>query len=132
MSDRYEEPNVNTKWDSPLFKVVDRIVPVEEIKELLLGTVRRGPSMATQQLISSGANTNTIDSTLQSICASILVAIRQGDQKTTILGRILNVSRWTPTQLQRFRCDFMHINRLRPITDPDRLRALFLDYLASQ
>lgn len=143
MLDRFEEPDGNNRWDTPLFIAENgKFDQAEELWSALNDKPKKAPSLATRSHHNPSAPstpTDTIDTVVQSICEPLAKAIRSGAAVYTIKDDSANLllsfridSRVTLTWLQTVRRDFMHLNRLRPVVDQVKVRALFVDYLKSQ
>lgn len=129
---RYEEPNSQTRWDSPLVAVgPDEALPVKDIRAIIEGDARRPPSLATQAGVPSSGCTANMDRVLQDTCELLAQAIRAGDQTCLIDGKRIEVNGMTSARLQRIRRHFAHMNRLNPVDGRERLQRLFIDYLSS-
>ena len=139
---RFETPNNQNKWDSPLFGIVTERSTDQELSTLftsllpvITSTPNRPPSTAT--LTNKPTNSNSIqilDHETQSILDTIIK--HQQDQlplvKFTQTSKTLALSRpVTVATLSRVRRQFLHLNRLHPTTDPEKIRNLFIDFLAA-
>lgn len=149
LADRYEAPNEDTRWDSPLFHAYDGDVEagvVEGLRQAFSGGARESTSLATRktQPTSSPGSTQAhsiVDNVLQEICQQILQAIQLRSRFITLpydpasqqpkseSVKLELTPQWSGSFLQRLRRDFMHANRNRPIVDASACRRLFLDYL---
>lgn len=139
---RFEVPNNQNKWDSPLFGIITEDANPQELNELfesvlnvLNSTPNRPPSTAT--LTTKPVNSNSIqilDQETQSIVDTVLrhqqdqlpVVKFPGTSKTLALPRPVTVA-----TLSRVRRQFLHLNRLHPTTEVEKIRSLFIDFLAS-
>ncbi|KAH3913714.1 hypothetical protein HBI56_080000 [Parastagonospora nodorum] len=143
---RYEEPNGMTRWDSPLFIVVeeDATPPCEQIWEAMVGsdgkmkTVK--PNMATVLKPATEQNyLYELDKTTSDILAQIMTYqkdhegegggdITVPDVKTPIE---LPATPMTLPQLQRIRRQFIAMNRQHSLSKA-RVKEVFVDYLNSE
>ena len=141
---RFEMPDNQNKWDSPLFGIVTEGATESELQNLfdsvllvLQSTPNRPPSTSTLTNKPSYNNTNSLQILDSETQAIIEIVIRhQQDQlplvkfpntsKTLSLPRPVSVA-----ALSRVRRQFLHLNKLHPTTDPEKIRTLFIDFLAS-
>ena len=139
---RFEVPNNQNKWDSPLFGIVTEGVSSEELSNLfdsILNVLNSSPNRppSTSTLTTKPINSNSIqvlDHETQLIIDTILrhqqdqlpVVKFPGISKTLPLPRPVTVA-----TLSRVRRQFLHLNRLHPITEADKIKLLFIDFLAS-
>lgn len=139
---RFETPNNQNKWDSPLFGIVTERLTDQELTNLfdsllpvITASPNRPPSTATLTTKPTSSNTiQILDHETQSILETIIKA--QQDQlplvkfaqttKTLALPRPVSLA-----TLSRVRRQFLHLNRLHPTTDPEKIRNLFIDFLAA-
>ena len=130
---RFEEPNNQTRWDSPLFDVSEGCQPDwEGLLSCILGQTARPPSMATAIKTSfSGDLVRLLDQTTQEMVEKIMAQIRQMGVPTSIRFGDLSILIKRPilgSDLQRLRRQFIHMNRLYH-SDPDNIEPLFAQYL---
>lgn len=141
---RFEMPNNQNKWDSPLFGIVTEGASQQELFELfesllpvLTASPNRPPSTATltsKPSLNSSNSIQVLDQETQQILDTILKF--QQDQlplvkfpnttKTLALPRPVSVA-----TLSRVRRQFLHLNRLHPTVEPEKIRNLFIDFLAA-
>lgn len=137
---RYEEPNNDTRWDSPLFTLVSDYekeeLPINEIWDALVLKRPPPPNAATLIKPTSG---NSFLQELDKQTQSVLTKIIQHQQLMSIGGEVLidrdaqlliempAVSVST-AQLQRIRRTYVALNRMRSV-DIDRITPLFVDYI---
>jgi protein KTI12 len=139
---RFEAPNNQTKWDSPLFGIVTEGSTDQELSNLfhsllpvITSSPNRPPSTATLTTKPTSSNSiQILDHETQAIIDTIIK--HQQDQlplvkfsqtaKTLALPRPVSVA-----TLSRVRRQFLHLNRLHPTTDPEKIRSLFIDFLAA-
>ncbi|ODV69254.1 chromatin associated protein KTI12 [Hyphopichia burtonii NRRL Y-1933] len=137
---RYEEPNNDTRWDSPLFTVVSdyeqESLPINEIWNALVLKRAPPPNAATLVKPTSGNNyLQELDKQTQSVVSKIV----QHQQLTSIGGQVLidkdeklfvemPLTSVSIAQLQRIRRTFISLNRMRSV-DVDRILPIFVEYL---
>ncbi|KAG9194117.1 hypothetical protein G6011_04152 [Alternaria panax] len=143
---RYEEPNGMTRWDSPLFIVVeeDEKPPCDQIWDAMVGsdgkmkTVK--PNLATVLKPATEQNyLYELDKTTSDILAQIM--LYQKDHPGEGGGEIavahvekaieLPASPMTLPQLQRIRRQFITMNRQHSLSKA-RLKEVFVDYLNAE
>ncbi|KAF2710206.1 chromatin associated protein KTI12 [Pleomassaria siparia CBS 279.74] len=140
---RYEEPNGMTRWDSPLFTVLDEdeTPPFEKIWEVLVGSDGKTkvvrPNQATVLKPATEQNyLYELDKTTSDILAQIMTY--QKDHEGEGGGEItvqdvekpleLPATPATLPQLQRIRRQFITMNRQHSFSK-SRMREVFVDYL---
>lgn len=139
---RFETPNNQNKWDSPLFGIVTEGASSQELSDLfdsVLNVVNSTPNRppSTSTLTTKPISSNSIqvlDHETQSLVEIVLrhqqdqlpLVKFPGTPKTLALPRPVTVA-----TLSRVRRQFLHLNRLHPITDPEKIKPLFIDFLAS-
>lgn len=143
---RFETPNNQNKWDSPLFGVVTEGASPQELTGLfdsLLATLTASPNRppSTATLTTKPSSTANSSASIQIVdheTQQILDAVLKSQQDQLPLVRFINSSKTlalprpvTLATLSRVRRQFLHLNRLHPTSDPEKIRALFIDFLAS-
>ncbi|ODV94088.1 hypothetical protein PACTADRAFT_50977 [Pachysolen tannophilus NRRL Y-2460] len=133
---RYEEPDGNNRWDSPLFNIAydDTELPFTEIwGSLILSKVLK-PNNAT--VLKPATEANFLQK-LEKITSEVINKIIQHQQLQSIGGDVLieeglyvelppkSVSL---AQLQRIRRTYIGLNRMRTV-DNDRIGPLFVQFL---
>ncbi|KAH7092002.1 chromatin associated protein KTI12 [Paraphoma chrysanthemicola] len=143
---RYEEPNGMTRWDSPLFIVVeeDATPPGDQMWEALVGSDGKmkvvKPNMATVLKPATEQNyLYELDKTTSDILAQILTY--QKDHPGEGGGEItvqhvekpieLPATPMTLPQLQRIRRQFITMNRQHSLSKA-RVKEVFVDYLNAE
>lgn len=143
---RYEEPNGMSRWDSPLFTVLDEdeTPPFEKIWEAIVGSDGKAkvvrPNQATVLKPATEQNyLYELDKTTSDVLSQILVW--QKDHVGEEGGEIsipdvekpieLPASPMTLPQLQRIRRQFITLNRQHSLSK-SRIKDLFVDYLNDQ
>ncbi|SGZ57959.1 CIC11C00000003221 [Sungouiella intermedia] len=137
---RFEEPNADSRWDSPLFTLVSDYdqekLPVEEIWDAIVLKRAPPPNAATLVKPTSGNNyLQELDKKTQDVISKVIqhqqlnsvggdVVVDAG-QKLTVHMPANSVS---IAQLQRIRRTFVSLNRMRSI-DINRITAVFVDYM---
>lgn len=135
---RYEEPNSDTRWDSPLFTVVSdyekETLPIDEIWDALVLKRPPPPNAATLVKPTSGNNyLQELDRHTQEVLTKIVqhqqlagagqVVVNAKDKLFVDLDQEVSIA-----QLQRIRRTFVSLNRMRNI-DVDRIQAVFVEYV---
>lgn len=143
---RFEEPNGMSRWDSPLFTVLDEdeTPPLEQIWETLVGSDGKvkvvRSNLATVLKPATEQNyLYELDKTTSDVLSQILTW--QKDHSGEGGGEItisevekpieLPASPMTLPQLQRIRRQFITLNRQHSLSK-DRIKHLFVDYLNDQ
>lgn len=137
---RYEEPNNDSRWDSPLFTLVSDYeqeeLPINEIWDALVLKRPPPPNAATLIKPTSG---NDFLQELDKQTLAVLTKIIQHQQLASIGGEVL-IDREqqlviqmpavavSTAQLQRIRRSYIALNRMRSV-DMDRITPLFVDYV---
>ncbi|OCL04293.1 chromatin associated protein KTI12 [Glonium stellatum] len=143
---RYEEPNGMTRWDSPLFTVLDQdeTPPFENIWEAIVGSDGKAkivrPNQATVLKPATEQNyLYELDKTTSDVLSHILVWQKDhvGEEGGEVLipGAEKHIelpgSPMTLPQLQRIRRQFITMNRQHSLSK-SRIKGLFVDYLNDQ
>ncbi|RAR00942.1 chromatin associated protein kti12 [Stemphylium lycopersici] len=143
---RYEEPNGMTRWDSPLFIVVeeDETPPCDQIWDAMVGsdgkmkTVR--PNLATVLKPATEQNyLYELDKTTSDILAQIMVYQKdhagEGGGEITVADVEkpieLPATPMTLPQLQRIRRQFITLNRQHSFSKA-RIKEVFVEYLNAE
>ncbi|KAK6199165.1 chromatin associated protein KTI12 [Scheffersomyces amazonensis] len=137
---RYEEPNGDSRWDSPLFTIVsddeNEKLPIDEIWDALVLKRPPPPNAATLVKPTSGNNfLQELDKQTQQVLSKIL----QHQQLSSIGGRAIidkdqnlyvdmPAVAVTTGQLQRMRRTYISLNRMRSV-DISRITPLFVEYI---
>ncbi|KAF7583939.1 Chromatin associated protein KTI12 family protein [Clavispora lusitaniae] len=137
---RYEEPNADTRWDSPLFSVVSdydkETLPIDEIWDALVLKRPPPPNAATLVKPTSGNDyLQELDKKTQEVISKIIQhqqissvgghAVIEADQNLVVEMPSHTVS---IAQLQRMKRTFVGLNRMRSV-DIDRITAMFVGYI---
>lgn len=148
---RFEPPNNQNKWDSPLFGIVtedaseaDFITLFQSLLPILNSTPNRPPSTATltnkpsnssSSFSSSPSNSiQILDHETQAILDIILKAQLDNLPSASFPNSSKTLSITRPVSLatlSRIRRQFLHMNRLHPVLEPEKIRSLFIDFLAA-
>ncbi|KAF2643928.1 RNA polymerase II elongator complex subunit [Massarina eburnea CBS 473.64] len=143
---RYEEPNGMTRWDSPLFTVLDEdeTPPCDQIWEALVGSDGKAkvvrPNQATVLKPATEQNyLYELDKTTSDIIAQITTYQKdhpgEGGGEVTVSEATTSISLpampMTLPQLQRIRRQFITLNRQHNFSK-SRIKEVFIDYLNSQ
>lgn len=139
---RYEEPNQDLKWDSPLFTIISddpsETLPLDEIWDALVLKRPPPPNAATLVKATSG------NDFLQELDKQTLVIINRIIQHQQIISQggdvlidqekklaiSMPLEPVSTAQLQRIRRTYISLNRMRTI-DIDRITPMFVEYLNS-
>lgn len=137
---RYEEPNADSRWDSPLFTVVSdyekESLPINEMWDALVLKRPPPPNAATLVKPTLGNNyLQDLDKRTQDVISKII----QHQQLSAVGGEVIidakeKLSIEMPStsvsiaQLQRMRRTFISLNRMRSV-DADRITPMFVDYI---
>ncbi|KAI3403793.1 KTI12 [Candida oxycetoniae] len=132
---RYEEPNRDAKWDSPLFEVTHMegdLLPMDEIWNALVLKKAPVPNAATTiQSTSDNSFLQELDRRTHEVISTVL------QQQQLTGGRVqidkdlivtIPMGTASTAQLQRIRRSFISLNRMRTI-ERDRIIPFFVDYL---
>lgn len=140
LSMRYEEPNSDSRWDSPLFTIIadydKEQLPIDEIWDCLVLKRPPPPNAATLVKPTSG---NDFLQELDKQTLAVIGKIVQHQQLSSIGGEALidkekNLYVEMPAttvsiaQLQRIRRTYISLNRMRSV-DVDRITPLFVEYV---
>ncbi|KAF2278794.1 chromatin associated protein KTI12 [Westerdykella ornata] len=143
---RYEEPNGMTRWDSPLFTVLDedKTPPIDQIWDAMIGSDGKAkvvrPNQATVLKPATEQNyLYELDKTTSDILAQIMTYQKdhpgEGGGEITVSGVDkpieLPATPMTLPQLQRIRRQFITLNRQHNFSKA-RLKEIFVDYLNDQ
>ncbi|KAK6461374.1 chromatin associated protein KTI12 [Scheffersomyces coipomensis] len=137
---RYEEPNGDSRWDSPLFTIIadseEETLPIEEIWDALV--LKRPPPPNAATLIKSTSGNDFLQE-LDKQTQEVLSKILQHQQLSSIGGRAIidkNQGLYvdmpaisvSTAQLQRMRRTYISLNRMRSVDIP-RITPLFVEYI---
>ncbi|CAK9436266.1 uncharacterized protein LODBEIA_P08240 [Lodderomyces beijingensis] len=132
---RYEEPNSDTKWDSPLFEIVSHVdeetLPADEIWNALVLKKAPTPNAATTiQATSSNSFLQELDKRTHEVITTVLQQQQLTVGRVQIGDYIITIPTGTVStaQMQRIRRSFINLNRMRTI-EKDRIVPLFVAYL---
>lgn len=140
LSMRCEEPNNDTRWDSPLFTIMSdydkETLPIDEIWDCLVLKRPPPPNAATLVKPTSG---NDFLQELDKQTLAVIGKIVQHQQLMSIGGEALidkekklfiemPATSVSIAQLQRIRRSYISLNRMRSV-DVDRITPLFVEYV---
>lgn len=133
---RYEEPNGDTRWDSPLFTMVPsekEELPIDDMWDCVVLKKVAPPNAATLVKPTSGNNfLQELDRKTQAVVSAIV----QHQQIASVGGSVkiegatidMPAHAVSTAQLQRIRRTFVSLNRMRSV-DIDRITSLFVEYI---
>ncbi|XP_076459893.1 protein KTI12 homolog [Babylonia areolata] len=133
---RFEPPNPNNRWDSPLFVLqTGDTLPAEDICAALFDRKAPKPNQSTQsQPLSSTNFLYELDKVTKDIVSLILDAQKTGTpgdiisipntKEKVVLKRVLTLS-----ELQRHKRQFITYTKLHPVDSTAHLSGLFVQYL---
>lgn len=139
---RYEEPNPDSKWDSPLFTLIssddDETLPIDAIWDAIVLKRPPPPNAATLVKATSGNDfLQELDKQTQQVISKILQhqqIISQGGSVLIDSAKGLSIQMplepVSTAQLQRMKRTYTSLNRMRTV-DSDRITPLFVEYLNS-
>lgn len=132
---RYEEPNSNTRWDSPLFEVLsghaDEKLPIDDIWNALVLKNAPTPNAATTiQSTSNNSFLQELDRKTHEVVTQILQQQQLTNGAVVVNEFVVEIPMGTVStaQLQRIRRSFISLNRMRTI-EADRIIPLFVEYI---
>ncbi|KAI5967691.1 KTI12 [Candida margitis] len=135
LSMRYEEPNRNTRWDSPLFEVLsgepDEKLPIDDIWNALVLKNAPTPNAATTiQSTSNNSFLQELDRKTHEVVSQILQQQQLTNGAVAVNEYVVEIPTGTVStaQLQRIRRSFISLNRMRTI-EVDRIVPLFVEYI---
>ncbi|XP_071139341.1 protein KTI12 homolog [Mytilus edulis] len=133
---RFEEPNPNQRWDSPLFVIqADDTLPFQQIEDALFNRKPPPPNMATQnQPLSSTNFLYELDRITQETNSVIMES-----QKTGVPGDFISIPGtqekiqmtrvYTLAELQRHKRQFITYTKMHPVEDTSKITSMFVQYL---
>lgn len=134
---RFEQPNPNNRWDSPLFVIQpdDAELPFKEIEDSLYSRKPPPPNMATQSQPLSATNfLYELDRITQETIGIIMDA-----QKTSVAGDFIHIPgakdkiqicrSVTLAELQRHKRQFITYTKMHPVDDTSKISSMFVQYL---
>lgn len=132
---RYEEPNSNTRWDSPLFEVLsghpEEKLPIDDIWNALVLKNAPTPNAATTiQATSNNSFLQELDRKTHEVVSQILQQQQLTNGAVAVNEYVVEIPTGTVStaQLQRIRRSFISLNRMRTI-EVDRIVPLFVEYI---
>lgn len=147
---RFEAPNNQNKWDSPLISIISdglcdsdlEATFKESILPVISTTPNRPPSTSTltNKPVSSSSTSHSSNSIqiLDQETQKIIDTIIRHQQDNLCLVKFpsttktLNLPRpVSQATLSRIRRQFLHMNRLHPTVDPEKIKNLFIDFMAA-
>lgn len=136
---RYEEPNGNSRWDSPLFIVTheDKELPVQEIWDTVVLKKAKPPNQATVLKPVTSSNYSTqLDSITFKITNEVLHLYKANPGATVKLteggGEIIELpQRLTVPEIHRLRRNFISLHQMKPI-EIERIKERYTEFLTKQ
>lgn len=133
---RYEEPNGNSRWDSPLYIIIegDSNYPLDELWESLVLNKPKPPNQATVLKAATPSNyLFELDKITQEIVVEVLEMQKLNPGGTVKVKNYttlvtLPYKSMTLAQLQRIRRNYIALNRVKTV-ETDRIPPLFIDFL---
>lgn len=136
---RFEAPDANNRWDSPLFKIpyaaADQALPLyDEIKEALLRRAALKPNLSTQsQPVTTDNFLYELDSQTQEIIRQIGVALKSSQLRGIKISSSdvpVNLIRAMPVaELNKLRRQFINYTRMHPFAEKDRIGSAFVQFI---
>jgi protein KTI12 len=131
---RYEEPNGQSRWDSPLFHVSPsrRFSDWEAVGEIIKGTPTKQPSLATRRAELPSDYVQQLEAATRAVIDQVQSNASMGRLGFSFKGAKVNLTcKPTGPELQRLKRQFILMNRQTnaPVADIERL---FIDYLNKQ
>lgn len=133
---RFEPPDSNKRWDSPLFTVTqETLLDLEKVNDCLFNRSAPPPNQSTIPTpLSSGNFMHDLDQVTQSIIKEILVM-----QKTAMIGDSIQICDFTERlvllkqlnmpELRRIKRQFISYAKMHPVEDQGKLGNMFLQFL---
>lgn len=136
LEQRFEKPDANNRWDSPLFCVpygAEIKLPIEEIKVVLKGAVLK-PNQSTQSLPTTTDNyLYELDSQTQEVIKQIQVALQSSQLRGIKVKNSemhVNLLKKMPiAELNKLRRQFINYTRIQPLTGKDRIASAFVQFI---
>ncbi|ODQ81076.1 hypothetical protein BABINDRAFT_160487 [Babjeviella inositovora NRRL Y-12698] len=136
MAMRYEEPNEQNRWDSPLFALAydESELPFADLWSTIV--LKKGPTPNAATVLKPASGTNFLQE-LDKETQAVIQKIVAHQQLQATGGNVMvaaGVSVELPprpvsiAQLQRIRRTYVTLNRMRTV-DVERISPLFVDYL---
>lgn len=132
---RYEEPNGQARWDSPLFIVqVDGEVDTDQLDAALFKSKAPPPNMSTvAQPLQPTNFMYELDKVTSEVVKHIITSQREsmpGDKiKVPGAGEIYLGKHCTMAELNKIRRQFVSYMKMNPTSDCSKLSAMFLQYM---
>ncbi|RUS28173.1 chromatin associated protein KTI12 [Jimgerdemannia flammicorona] len=136
---RYEEPESQNRWDSPLFTILcdDATVPGERIWDAVV--LRKPPPPNLSTVVKPVSETNYLFE-LDKVTQDIITAVLEGQRHLSTSGGCIVVPLTTHqvqvpartitlAELRRLRRQFANINKMHTLLDMERVAKNFVDYL---
>jgi len=133
---RFEPPDSNKRWDSPLFTVTNETsLSFEEVSDSLYKRSAPPPNQSTIPTpLSSGNFMHDLDQVTQSIIKEILdmqktAMVGDSIQITNSTEKIVLLKQLTMAELRRVKRQFITYAKMHPVEDLTKLRNMFVQFL---
>ncbi|XP_017490590.1 PREDICTED: protein KTI12 homolog [Rhagoletis zephyria] len=133
---RFEQPDANNRWDSPLFKVPyqEGGLPLEAIKDAILKRVALKANLSTQSQPTTTDNfLYELDCQTQEIIRQIQVALQSNQLRAIKIAGSevqVNLIRKVPiAELNRLRRQFINYTRTHPFGGKDSIVSAFVQFI---
>lgn len=138
LADRFEEPNNQTKWDSPLFCIDSSSMEPSTFDEICRVVcqerVKRPPSFATaSKTLSATSLVGALDQITQEVIDAVLRQTRPFGPSTITVVPLEPFTIARPIalgDLASLRRQFIHMNRMHPL-EQGSIKELFVKYILS-
>ena len=139
---RFEKPNPNNRWDSPLFKLpyycdVDsnkEQLQFEQIKDAIMNRAALKPNQSTQSLpVTTDNFLYELDSQTQQVIKQIQTTLQNNqfrDIHVSDTDLTVNLTRKVPiAELNKLRRQFINYTRMHPFEEKERIISAFVQFI---
>ena len=133
---RFEKPDSNNRWDSPLFQIAynDLSGPLEEIKDAALKRAALKPNQSTQSMpITTDNFLYELDIQTQDVIKQIQISLQSSQLRGIKIKNSdvpINLVKKMPiAELNKFRRQFLNYTRTHPFNDKDRIVSAFVQFI---